>query len=416
MDKEEQWENTERELERQDIIMKEITKQRICDTIADAISQGVTAGVNLLVLKDGRELFYTEQGMADREAGKPIRRDSIFRLYSMSKPVTAAAAVILVDRGLLDPGQFVADILPGFSNLMTEKNGTIVPAESQMTVHHLLNMTSGLTYGDDLSTVNGRATTAYIAQCVERLHTDQAVTTQEFASHMGTLPLAFDPDSSWCYGLSADVLGAVIEKVSGVSFGEFLQENLFEPLRMKDTGFWVPAEKQDRLAKAYETIGNGKMKLYTGDNLAISNAMDCPPAFESGGAGLVSTVDDYSRFAQMLLAGGTWNGKEILSPAAVAYLTDGCLTDVQQAALRKWTGLEGFTYSHLMRVMKHPEMACGLAREGEYGWDGWLGCYFSNFPNEKLTMIMMQQKKDSGTIPMTRKIRNIFLSDSEITG
>lgn len=158
MDKEEQWENTERELERQDIIMKEITKQRICDTIADAIAQGVTAGVNLLVLKDGRELFYTEQGMADREAGKPIRRDSIFRLYSMSKPVTAAAAVILVDRGLLDPGQFVADILPGFSNLMTEKNGTIVPAESQMTVHHLLNMTSGLTYGDDLSTVNGRIT------------------------------------------------------------------------------------------------------------------------------------------------------------------------------------------------------------------------------------------------------------------
>ncbi|SDG92260.1 serine hydrolase domain-containing protein [Marvinbryantia formatexigens] len=393
--------------------MKEITKQRIKNTIAEAIADGTTAGVNLLVLKDGAEIFYDEQGYADIEQEMPVKRNTIFRLYSMTKPVTAAAAMLLMERGKLDLAQPVAEILPGFRHLTVEKDGKIEPAKTQMNVLHLLNMTSGLTYGDN-ETVAGRQTGAYIEECTQRLFTDREVTTMEFANHVGTLPLAFEPDSSWRYGLSADVLGAVIEQISGMRFGDFLKENLFEPLQMRDTDFWVPAEKQARLASVYETLEDGTMRLYTDSHLAVPNRKDKRPAYEAGGAGLVSTIDDYARFAQMLLNGGRLGGRQILAPQTVHYLTTGKLTDAQQAAHRSWVGLEGFTYSHLMRIMEYPQMASGLAREGEYGWDGWLGCYFANFPKENMCLLLMQQKKDAGTITMTRKIRNILLADTEI--
>lgn len=390
--------------------MKDITKHRIKEAVADAIADGVTAGANLLILQDGEEVLYHEQGFADRENSVPIRRDTIFRLYSMTKPVTAAAAVQLMERGQLDFSQWVSDFLPGFAGLTVEKDGKILPSSVQMTVHHLLNMTSGLTYGDGV-TISGKMVALLIEEAVQKLHTDEALTTVELANRLGRLPLAFEPDSSWQYGLSADVLGAVIECASGVRFGEYLKVNLFEPLEMKDTAFWVPEEKRHRLARTYETVGKGEMRLYTGDNLAVSNDMDRPPAYEAGGAGLVSTIDDYAHFAQMLLNRGSYGSEQILSPRTADYLISGELTHAQQDVFRRWEGLEGFSYSHLMRVMRNPGQAAGLAGEGEYGWDGWLGCYFENFPNERVTMLLMQQKKDAGTIPLTRKIRNILLSD-----
>lgn len=391
--------------------MRDYTKQRIRQIIDDAIADGTTAGVNVLIRQAGEELFFDARGYADLERKEPIRRDTIFRLYSMSKPITAAAAMVLMERGDLDLAQPVAEILPGFSKLMVEQgDGRIVPSGTPMTVLHLLNMTSGLTYGDD-ETQAGRETTAYLEQCCERMYGEDAVSTLDFANHLGTIPLAFEPDSSWRYGLSADVLGAVIEKVSGMRFGDFLMENLFEPLGMNDTAFWVPREKQPRLASAYETMEKGQMGLYTGDNLVISNRMETRPAFESGGAGLASTIDDYAKFAQMLLNGGILDGKRVLSSNTVHFMTDGILTDVQQNAMRHWVGLEGFTYSHLMRRMVNAGECAGLGREDEYGWDGWLGCYFANLPREKMTILLMQQKKDAGTISMTRKIRNVILAE-----
>lgn len=391
-------------------MMQEITKKRIGKIVEEAIADGTTAGACVLVRRDGEEIFFETYGYADRELARPVKRDTIFRLYSMSKPITAAAAMILMEQGELDLAQPVAEILPGFSELMVEKaDGSLVPSGTPMTILHLLNMTSGLSYGDD-ETQAGRETSAYIEQCCGRMYGEDAVTTLEFASHLGTLPLAFEPDSSWRYGLSADVLGAVVEKVSGMRFGDFLRKNLFEPLGMEDTDFWVPKEKQTRLATAYETVGEGRMIPYTGDNLIVSNKMEARPAFESGGAGLASTIDDYARFAQMLLNGGVLNGQRVLSEKSVQFMTDGKLTDVQQAAMRHWVGLEGFTYSHLMRRMVDTGQCAGLARECEYGWDGWLGCYFANFPKEKMTILLMQQKKDAGTITMTRKIRNVILA------
>ena len=392
--------------------MKDKTKQRISELISEGIRDGITAGISILVRKDDKEEYFDAQGYADREHNRAVSRDTIFKLYSMSKPITATAAMILMEQGKLDLAQEVSEFLPGFSNLTVEKDGKTEQARMPMTVQDLLNMTSGLTYGDE-NTAGGREILAYLEECVGKMYTDQAVSTQEFANHIGTIPLAFEPSASWNYGLSADVMGAVIEVASGMRFGEFLEENLFQPLGMRDTGFWVPEEKQNRLAVAYESIKDGKVQPYTGDHIVIQHKMQKRPAFESGGAGLVSTIDDYSRFAQMLLNGGNLDGIRILSPETVRFLTSGGLTPSQQEAMWKWPGLSGHTYSHFMRILTKPEMACMLGRKGEYGWDGWLGCYFANFPTEKMIILIMMQKKDSGTIPLTRKIRNVLLAEME---
>ncbi len=390
-------------------MMNEKTKERCRKLIEEAVSDGITAGVTMLVRRRKEEVFYTEYGFQNLEEKKPIKRNSIFRLYSMSKPITGAAAMILMEQGKLDLAQPVAEILPGYENVMVEENGMIRPAKKPLTVHHLLNMASGLTYGEE-ETKAGRMTQQYIQECMEKMDTPQAVTTEEFASHMGSVPFSFEPDSSWHYGLSADILGAVIEKVSVMRFGEFLETYLFAPLGMKDTGFWVPKDKGDRLADAYESAGNGKMVPYRGNHLMISYGMDKPPAFESGGAGLVSTIDDYARFAQMLLNGGSLDGVRVMSEKTARFFTSGKLLPSQQQAMEQWTGLEGYTYSHLMRRCIDPGRTSGLSCEGEYGWDSYLGSYFANFPREDMTLLIMQQKKDAGTIPLVRKLRNVLLS------
>lgn len=390
--------------------MEEKKKERIQRLIDEAIEDGTTAGMSMLVRKDDEDIFYINRGYKNREEKSEIQRDTIFRMYSMSKPMTAAAAMILMEQGKLDLAQPVEEILPGFADLKVDDHGVIRSAGKGITCHHLLNMTSGLTYGGE-DTAAGRMIAEYLQECESRMFTDGAVTTEEFANCIGTIPLAYDPDSSFSYGLSADILGAVIEKISGMRFGEFLKKYLFVPLGMEDTGFWVPPEKQYRLADAYETVGKGEMIPYTGNNLVISYKMNQPPVFESGGAGLVSTIDDYAKFAQMLLNEGSLNGVRAMSPQTVRFLTSGGLSVRQQEALDQWVGLEGYTYSHLMRRVIDPGRTSGLSREGEYGWDGWLGCYFANFPKEQMTILMMQQKKDAGTISLTRRLRNVLLSD-----
>ncbi len=389
--------------------MEEVIKAKIQSLIDEAIADGTTAGMSMLIRKEDEELFYINRGYKSIEEKSEIKRDTIFRMYSMTKPITAAAAMILMEQGKLDLGQPVEDFLPGFANLQVEDKGVIRPAGKPITCHYLLNMTSGLTYGGG-DTLSGRMIEEYLQECQDKMFTDRAVTTEEFANHIGSIPLAYDPDSSFSYGLSADILGAVIEKVSGMRFGEFLDKYLFVPLGMADTGFWVPKEKQHRLANAYEMAEKGSMKPYTGNYLLISHTMEQPPAFESGGAGLVSTIDDYSRFTQMLLNGGSLNGVRIMSKETVRFLTSGGLNMEQQKALEQWVGLEGYTYSHFMRRVCDTGRTSGLSREEEYGWDGWLGCYFANFPKEQMTILMMQQRKDAGTIPLTRKLRNTLLT------
>lgn len=391
-------------------MMNENLKESLRRLMTQEVEHSRTPGVSLLILQKGKELFFDARGYADLEKKIPLRRDHIFRLFSMTKPVTAVAAMILVEKGLLDLNMPVSEILPGFASLQVAAEGHTLPARQPITVLHLLNMTSGLTYGEE-STPEGRQLQSYVEACTHALHTEDAVTTIEFANALGRIPLAFEPDSSWCYGFSADVLGAVIEGVSGKRFGAFLEENVFKPLNMNDTGFWVPDKAYSRLAAAYEPAENGTLKRYTEDHLLISNKMDTPPRFESGGAGLVSTIDDYARFAGMLLGDGSLEDVRILSPRTVDYLTSGELTAPQQQAFRQFGGHEGYTYTHLLRRLVHPGQACLMSRQEEYGWAGWLGCYFANIPDTGTTILLMQQRKAAGTTSLIRRIRNLLSAE-----
>nr|WP_103239683.1 serine hydrolase domain-containing protein [Acetatifactor muris] len=380
-----------------------------------AVKTSLVAGVNLLVEQDGRELIYAQAGNADREEGREMNRDTIFRLYSQTKPVTAAAAMILMDRGEIDLCQNVGEFLPAYRKLYVETaDGHMEQSMQPLRLYNLLNMTSGLSYPND-STASGRASAKVYEEACVRLGTEREMSTRELAERMAEGPLAYEPGSSWQYGTSADVLGAVIEVVSGKSLAEFMEEEIFNPLGMEDTAFYVPEEKQGRLAKVYETVtgerGEGDLNLYSGDHLAINHSMDHLPAYMAGGAGLVSTLDDYMKFARMLLAGGNYGGKRILTSRTVQYLTGGQLQPRQQRSFCQWLGLEGYSYGNLMRVCKEPGQASGLTRKGEYGWDGWLGVYFANFPEENMTILMGTQKKDGGTFSLTRKLRNLILSN-----
>lgn len=377
-----------------------------------AIENNDIAGANLLLLKDGRELAYVEAGYANIEKKKPFRRDTICRIYSMSKPVTSAAAMILVERGLLEVGQPVSDILEEFRNQKVWDGECKVPARRSLLVKDLLNMTSGLPYGD--LSPGGLEAVRIFDEMGDRLYGDNPMSTMEFACKIAKCGLEFHPGEKWMYGTSADILGAIIEKVTGMRYGEFLAKELFEPLGMSDTGFYISEDKLERLADVYEKTAKG-IKLFETDHLGIRYIKTEPPAFESGGAGLMSTLDDYAKFATMLMQKGVYAGNKILSPRTVEFMTTGKLTPWQQDSLwNSWESMYGYGYANLMRVMEEPGMAHFMTWKGEYGWDGWLGTYFCNSPSNNVTILMNCQRKDAGTMDVTKRIRNVVATNLDV--
>ncbi len=381
---------------------------RIQELLWEMTETGFVSGANCMILRGGEEQCYYEAGMRDLAAGLPMTRDTIFRLYSMSKPVTAAAAMILLEEGRIDLYDPVSDYLPGFHDQKVMADGVLTPVKRPVVIQDLLNMTSGLTYPGE-GCPSELYTNQLMDEVITRLASPQALTTCEIMNRLGTIPLAFQPGEKWQYGMSADVLGAVIEVVSGMRFGDFLKQRIFEPLNMNDTGFFVPAGKQKRLAKVYQDRGKGLEEFHF-PHLGISNDMKTLPAFESGGAGLVSTIDDYARFAQMLLNRGSLGNVSILSPQTVAFLSQAHLAPSLDTYVRQWESLAGCSYANLMRIMKDPGAAISLSRSGEFGWDGWLGAYMTIDPADDMILLLMYQKTDTGTTAYTRKIRNVVYS------
>lgn len=382
--------------------------KRIQEILQVMTDRQYVSGVSCMVVKDGGEQCYYEAGYRDTAAELKMTRDTIHRLYSMSKPITAAAVMILLEEGKIDLLDPVSEYLPGFKNQYVIDKGVIVPVKQPVTIQNLLNMTSGAAYPGEGNPAEIRSE-RLIEEVKSRMFTKEAMTTVEIANRSGKLPLSFVPGTTWQYGFSADILGAVVEEASGMRFGQFLAQRIFEPLGMKDTGFYVPKDKQDRLAKVYRDGESGLVEEH-GYNLAIQNKMEVPPAFESGGAGLCSTIDDYARFAQMLMNRGEYGGVRILAPKTVEFMTTAHVTPAQQKGVETWESLAGYTYGNLMRIMVDPGAAAGMGSRGEYGWDGWLGTYLMNDPAHGLTLLIMHQKVDSGTTAYTRKIRNVMFS------
>ncbi|MEK3964789.1 serine hydrolase domain-containing protein [Paenibacillus sp. FSL H7-0323] len=377
-------------------------------TLKASINNYEIAGASIMVIKNGKEAFYHNDGLADLETGRPITRDSIYRLYSMTKPVTATAIMMLLERGEIDLFDPISKYIPTFKNQLVVSYGKLVQASRDVNIHDLLNMTSGILYdGPDLA---GQHSYELFQELDSRLLSGNPMSTLEFASRMGQGPLSFDPGSNWQYGASADILGAIIEAVSGMRFGQFLKKELFIPLDMQDTDFWLTEDKRNRLAKTYQDDGAGRLKLYSGNHLGIIHQMDRTPAFESGGAGLASTIDDTAKFTMMLLNQGTFNGVQLMKPRSIDFLTSASLTNRQQKGFDNWHTLCGHSYGNQMRIMTDPAKAGFIGSIGEYGWDGWLGAYFTNSPQDDLSILFMVQKKDAGTMSITRKLRNIVFS------
>ena len=389
-------------------MLEPIITNQLKKTLKQSIENKEIAGANFMVIKDGNEVFYHEDGLADIESGRPIGRDSIFRLFSMTKPVTATSVMMLLERGDIDLFDPVSRYIPGFKNQRVEKNGELVPVSREVNIHDLLNMTSGLVYGG--TDKAGQHAEELFQEMGSRLNGENPMSTLEFANRLGQGPLSFEPGSYWQYGTSADVLGAIVEAVSGMPYGDFLTKEIFEPLEMNDTGFWLSESQRNRLVKTYQEDVEGSLTLFAENHLGILHQMDRKPAYESGGAGLASTIDDAAKFTTMLMNQGSLKGVRLLKPRTVQYLTTASLTDRQQSGFDTWHSLCGHSYGNQMRILTDTGKAGIIGGQGEYGWDGWLGAYFSNSPQDKLTILFMIQKKDAGTLPITRKLRNIVFS------
>ena len=377
-------------------------KKRLAEIMETAVERQEVPCLSLMLLEEGKEKLFLTAGKDLAEGWEP-ERDTIFRLYSMSKPITAAAAAILIERGMLDALDPVSKYLPGFAGpKVIGPDGSLTPARREITMMDLLSMTAGLSYpGEDPA---AHAVAELFDRDTEEIRAGGGMDTMTLMNELGKLPLAFEPGTEFRYSTCADVLGAVVEAVSGKRFGEFLREEIFEPLEMEDTAFWVPEEKRDRFVSCAEHTEKGLVP-FTSMHLCVGD-YSREPAFESGGAGLVSTLQDYARFATMLLQGGELDGNQVLKPGTVAWLTQPQLTcDVP------WDNLGGFSYGKLMRVCVGPGRVAGIARRGEYGWDGWLGTYFANLPDLDMTILVAMNLTNAGTAPVTRRLRNAILAE-----
>lgn len=372
----------------------------IQNVLDDAVQKKYVAGASCLVFKDELEQGFYASGYADIARNVKFSRDTICRMFSMTKPITSVAVWSLIEEGKLD----LLDTASYFFGSFSHTSGT------QVTIRDLLNMTSGLSYGgtQDESHIKIQELTTKLTAS---LQTQNPMTTQEFAKELSKVPLAFEPGTSFEYGLSADVLGAIVEKVTDMKFGEYLQKKIFTPLQMCDTGFYVPQEKIHRLAEEYCINEKGELEIFDKPNIGIHYRAEKKVAFESGGAGLVSTADDYMKFCRMLTNGGTLNGSTILQKQTVDFIRSNHIyANAQNAFDCSFKHLAGYSYGNLMRTLVDPSKSVALGAKGEYGWDGWLGTYMFVDPVNNLTLVYLMQLKDTGTTPTARKIKNVVYS------
>lgn len=392
--------------------------QKILSRLDDAIQSTLlgnskdpdcNVGAAICVLEHGKEVYRKEYGDADKEKQIPMKPDAIFRCYSMTKPVTSTAVMILVERGLLSLSDPVSRYLPGFKDQRVYTPDGLVPANREVSIQDLMDMTAGVTY-PDASFPAGAFMQEMNDTYYENLFAGKPTSTYDLANMIGQQPLAFQPGERWLYGFCADILGAVIEVISGKRFSDFLKDEIFHPLGMTDTDFYVPEEKQDRFMQFYQYMPETQtLEPCTWQHLCLSYMHLKKPAFESGGAGLVSTLDDYSKFVKMLLNKGTYNGVRILGRKTVECMAVNHLTEKQRESL-DWEALKGYGYGNLMRCMINVGDSQMLGSTGEYGWDGWLGSYLAIDPEEDLAIIYVIQKCGGNGFRDVQIIRDIVYS------
>ncbi len=369
--------------ERDDATFDAARLQVMHKTLDRFVSEGQLAGLITLVAHDGDIADIYATGYRDLEKKLPIERNTIFRVYSMTKIVTAVATLTLMEDGRINLDDPVANYLPELKDLKVLTGGTasapiLEPTSRPVTIQHLLTHTSGFGYDflDDKA----------FGQIYKDAQLFQSTGLSDFVRKAAHVPLKNQPGEAFYYGINFDLLGALIERVSGKSFGAYLRERIFNPLQMSDTGFSVPAEKMNRLAKTYELGPDGKLR----EAQPMLNVWpEAGRSLESGGAGLFSTADDFARFAQMLLNGGSLDHKRILGRKTVELMTTNHL-DPEPPTVHGLSDRKGFGYGvEVTTSLGHSSI---LTSEGQFGWYGAASTYCQIDPEENLVAIGLTQR------------------------
>lgn len=363
----------------------------------------------VLVARHGRIAHITAQGYADVERQQKLTQDTIFRIYSMTKPLTALAFMMLVEEGKIALDDPVQRYIPAWKEMGVFAGGSVGafrtrPPQRPMLVIDLLRHTSGLTYGfQHMSNVDA----AYRAKKIGEI--EKSGTLASMVTALATIPLEFSPGSKWNYSVSTDVVGHLIELVSGQSFDHFLHDRLLAPLGMVDTGFHVPPEKAHRLAACYETTAENSFKLQ--DDPATSPYL-APHSFISGGGGLVSTLADYHRFCQMVLNGGALDGIRYISRKTLALMTSNHLpggVDLPSLSISLFSeaGYAGVGYGLGIGTTIDVAKTTIAGSRGDMFWGGMASTFFWADPSEELDVIFMTQLIPSSTYPLRRQLRTL---------
>ena len=379
------------------------------------VAPGLLPGVLTLVARRGQVASLACVGHRDLAAGRPVEADTIFRIYSMTKPITSVALMTLYEEGRFQLDDPVSRFLPELGGLRVWDDGTplsfrTVPAERDITVRDLLTHTAGFTYGfmgrhplDALYRRRGIEGRAVLAPQEGAPSVDLA----EMVGKLGELPLLFAPGSRWSYSVATDVCGHLIERLSGQPFDAFVSERILGPLDMVDTGFSVTPDQADRLASCYACTAADP--LVEVDAPATSSYLT-PPTYLSGGGGLVSTAADYLRFALMLLNGGELDGQRILGRKTVEYMTvnhlptGGDLASMGQRVFSETT-YEGIGFGLGFSVVLDPVKAAVVGSAGEYAWGGAASTTFWVDPREELVVLLLTQLLPSSTYPIRRQMK-----------
>jgi CubicO group peptidase (beta-lactamase class C family) len=375
-----------------------LSSQRLAK-VAEAFNQEIRdkkfPGAVIMIARRGKVAYHEAFGAQDPE--KAMAKDSIFRIYSMTKPLASVGAMILVEDGKMQLTDPVAKFLPEFKDAQVSVPKTdglgqltygLVPADRQPTIQDLLRHTAGLAYGE--ITGNARVKAAYTNGGLYTPGADYfsiELTPDEFTQKIAAAPLVYQPGTTWEYSLSVDVLGRVVEKASGKRLSEFLDERLFKPLRMNDTAFSIGSDKLARLSQPFATDPASGVP-----NKLID--VSKPPKNDSGGAGSVSTASDYLRFGQMLLNGGELDGQRVLSRTTVALMaSDHLPPTIRQTAQpgELLLGVQGYSFGLGFAVRKDQGVAGVHGSAGEFTWAGYAGTYFWIDPKEQLVGVLMTQ-------------------------
>jgi len=362
--------------------------------------KGALLGATMIVEHKGKRVY--------ENTFEPDRPDSIYKIFSMTKPVTAVAAMMLYERGELDLMSKVSDYLPGYKNCKVVSSEGIKAAQNQITIRDLLNMTSGIVMSGDFGEAERLMSKIYKEARIQR-ESGILKSNVDICNKLAEAGVAFEPGETFRYGYSADILGGVIEVISGMKLSEFFKKEIFTPLNMEDTDFKIGEGKEFRQAVLFRRDKKGKV-VRAEDDVRRRLEMENPtkdPWWERGGAGLYSTAGDYAHFAQMLLNKGSYHGKELIGRRTMEFMTSPQLTDAQLLT-NDFESCIGYNYGNLFRILADPAKAASNGSIGEFGWDGLAGTYFFVDPTEELIFIYMQQIAEGLDFSFLRGLKQII--------